>query len=735
MTGSDWKTALLPRLEGFELFPYGRGADGKLPIGGPGWQNRPETAADIAARNGSCPAIALYPSQASGLETFDVDGKSADEYLRNTLGVDPDDAVKKGAWKIWRKSDAYRYKLIFRTDIEEGKKGKLKIETLSREDSPNGKPEQLEWFYGGQGVLIAGLHKDSGDYYQWINGPGKNGKEDIPFTPSEWEKVRACIRAHKKSAVKKTNKKWLAAHVVFGGMCPSCGRDESDDCQATEDGKTLLCHHGGRFSADKSLPVGTHIAAPSGTLILRDHSHENAVGACSLFSAPNDDDAFKAEDDEARRQQLDDFRASLDLDLQLEQVFNPWLASLIDARANSLPADPAAYIAPLLCGSASIVGKRVRVQVKAGWQEPCLIWAGNVMDPSSLKSPISADIRRPLEAMQLESIERCKGNDDDDEANKPRRYCFAGITHAAVVDLLCQPKTIGLCGFYDELASLFAAMEARHNSAMRAELLELWNGNSLLNDTKTAGHKFAKETALSIFGNIQPEKLQALINNDGGDTAGDGLWPRFLWFRPKPTIWKFNENEAVVTEELSQLFSALDRVPSNAILRLSPEALSLAVPQWDEWSQSTVDVGGAENAFLGKLRGYSVRIAGILHLLDIASDGIDCSGLLLSLDGNTIPASAMQRALLLCNFCHKQWRQLQTEIGHGVVPAVVAKFMSRVESASLPSVTTRDVVRWRLLGRNTTSADAAEFLRDVAGKWGYGTTRTALRGGLNWFPS
>jgi hypothetical protein len=301
-----------------------------------------------------------------------------------------------------------------------------------------------------------------------------------------------------------------------------------------------------------------------------------------------------------------------------------------------------------------------------------------------------------------------------------------------MVDILCEKKTMGLCGFYDELASLFAELEARHNSAMRAELLSLWTGSAVSRDTKMNGHVYAASSALSIFGNIQPEKLQSLINKDGGDTAGDGLWCRFLWFRPKSTTWQYNPNEAIITRELANIFSALDGVKSDTVLKLSDEAVTIGAAQWNEWELQKQDVGSGEAAFLGKLRGYSVRIAGLLHLLDIAYEHADDHSLILPLVDDTVPVVAMERALLLCRFCHKQWQQLQTEIGHGAVPAVVAKFITRAQG--LPIVTSRDVVRWKILGRNTPSADAAAFLREVADRWGYGQVRTGQRGGVDWVP-
>lgn len=738
----QWKAELLPRLEGFDLFPFGGGPKGKAPIGGNEWQKKPYTAQGIAELNGSCRCVAVYPSEDAGIEAFDVDGKTAYEHLVNDLGVDPDKAVDAGAWKIGRPSDPYRFKLIFRTGDQQLEAFKGSIVTLWGEKNGKKIPiEQIEYFYGKQGAIVAGLHKDSGDHYQWQNGPNGNGIKDLIETPIAWRKVRAIIRSNAAQTSKpaEAGKGWNDARSIFGGKCPACGRDAGEDCRATADGHALQCHHGATFCPSLSWPIGHRIEANGNVLVLRNHDSTNAIGKCSLFTLETPEDVYQAEDSALRREQLQAFRATFNSTLALSQVFNSELANLLEKRAESLPCDPVAYITPLLATAAGVVGKRMSFVVKGGedcWAEPCVIWCGNVMAPSSLKSPIAADIRKPVDRMQRESIERCKPSKDDDDADKetPRRFAFGGITHAAMVDLICEEKTQGLIGYYDELASLFAELEKTHNTAMRAELLLLWTGGPISRDTKTSGHAYASATAVSFYGNIQPDKLKSLINKDGAEnSAGDGLWCRFLWVRPKEIVWQYNDLVANIQQKLSDVFDALDKTPHNSILQLSPEAIAIGAQQWNLWEYEKQDCDAAQAAFIGKLRGYSVRIAGVLHLLDLATDqGDPFNSAMLQLGDGLIPAAAMQRAILLCQFCLGQWQQLQAELGHGDVPATVTKLLSKAQG--LAAVTPRDVCRWHLLGRNTKTAEAVAFLHDVAQQWGCGSIRAGKRGGIHWCP-
>ena len=640
-------------------------------------------------------------------------------------------AVKAGAWKIFRDSDQYRYKLVFKVE-DPDKLGECahKIVTRKADKANNIKQEAIEYFYGRQGAIVAGFHKESGGYYSWQNGPNGNGTADLTVAPVEWKKLRATIRAAKAPKGKAKNDEWLDAESIFG-VCPSCGRDDGGGCRATADGKQLLCYHGTTFSPD---PDKHSIEANGITLLLRgDKPH---WGECSLYSAATQEDDNAKEDAAIRYEHIASFRSRLNSEIDLDDIFHPTLANLLTTRAASLPCDPTAYLMPLLAVAASIIGKRVKFRIKNGHDEPCVLWGGNVMPPSSLKSPIANDVIRPVEKIEWEGIERCKPRDGEEEKDReqPRRYVVESATHAALVGIATHEKTMGLVIYHDELASLFADMEKSHNTSMRAELLKLWGGGKILNDTKTSGMQYAPESAVSLFGNIQPDKLNSLICADGKtNSSGDGLWCRFLWCRPKETQWTFNEIEADITYELGAVFRRLDSV-THQILKLSPEATRLAAPVWNGWEAERPNLDPAESAFMGKLRGYSTRVAGILHLLDLAVDQEATFGALDAGDG-TIPIGAMERAIRLCTYCRLQWQQLQTELGHGSVPPAVAKFLAKVESAGWESVSPRDIIKAKLLGRDTKTEEAAQFLRQLVDLWGTGTVTRGRRGSVQWFPS
>jgi hypothetical protein len=292
---------------------------------------------------------------------------------------------------------------------------------------------------------------------------------------------------------------------------------------------------------------------------------------------------------------------------------------------------------------------------------------------------------------------------------------------------------MGLVIFHDELSSFFAELEKSHNTTMRAEMLKLWSGGKISYDTKTSGHLHTPKTAISLFGNIQPDKLSQLVAADGGSTSsGDGLWARFLWVRPKEMIWEFNNIEANITNDLLRIFKKLDNITDQK-LRLSAEALAMAVPVWNQWEAERPDLDPSETAFVGKLRGYSTRVAGVLHLLDLAVAQDGETGALATGD-RLIPMEAMERSIRLCRYCRSQWQHLQAEMGLSNMPAPVAKFIAKAERVGWVTVTPRDLIKWKIIGRSTTTAEAVAFLKDVAGRWGHGAIAPGRRGGIQWHP-
>jgi len=430
------------------------------------------------------------------------------------------------------------------------------------------------------------------------------------------------------------------------------------------------------------------------------------------------------EEAEHARQHAAEHLANLGAEVDLLQVLPLRLARQLIARAESFPVHPVTLLSPLLCTVAGVIGTRARVAVKKGWAEPLVIWAGNVLEPSQLKTPAGNVFASPLHDLQAEAfashdeaVKAAKASDDQDAPDPApaRRWIVSDATFERIAEVIAQPQTVGLVSFQDELSGWFAGLDRSNGSSARAGWLSLWSGSASVVDRKVAASSFARHTAVSLFGNVQPEKLLTMIEAGGSDAtaAADGLWCRFLWCRPPEMAWRYSDVGCCIQQEITMLLRGLDRVPTGTVFQLSQEAKGTAIPSWEGWADQAEQSSPARAAFLGKLRGYSVRIAGILHALDCADVG---NGWPLE-----IGPSAMDRALVIATFYLAQFDALAAEMGAGEVPADVAAFQRKVKDGGLEEVTLAEVRRWKLWGRvNRSKGEVLSFLREVADTYGFG---------------
>ena len=375
------------------------------------------------------------------------------------------------------------------------------------------------------------------------------------------------------------------------------------------------------------------------------------------------------------------------------------------------------------------MGRRARFVVKKGWSEPAVIFGANVMPPSSLKSQISSDVLSVLKAMEASSLAAHRAASEaageDETVPKPRRFQAQGITHAALIQLLDNNATVGLLKYDDELSTLFAQMELCHNSELRAQWLTLWGGDGFTHDRGGGVLYCAESTGMSSFGNVQPDKLaQLMAPDDAGASGGDGLWCRYLFCRPKEIPFEFNEIESDFDCFLSKLFDHIDGMPE-IHFKLGQAAKESAASTWKFLWDTAASANAAEQAFLGKMRGYSVRLAGILHILDCAVAGSEWN------DVVEIPEHCMDRAFMLVDYFIRQWRQVHAELGHSSLPKPVVKLLRKVD-AGHRQVTTREAVRWKICGSKSSAAKVEALFHELVGKWNYGRIERSEKGSITW---
>ena len=421
--------------------------------------------------------------------------------------------------------------------------------------------------------------------------------------------------------------------------------------------------------------------------------------------------------------------------IALSDVLHPTISAFIGARARSFPVDDLMCLAPFIATSAAALGKRFRVEVKRGWTEPMVFWLGTVAPPSSLKSPVSAQFLWPLEQRDeaemrrfQEEMRAYKATPKDARPampGLPRRFVAIDATLEGLSSVLAQDNVTGMVSYHDELSGFIASMDAyrgRSGGKDRAHWLGMWSGGSINIIRKGTEPILVPETCVSLFGNIQQDKLAELLSGDGVHShSGDGFWARFLWVVPDDPHYAFSRDTTEINAELARIIAGLDTVGPRRVVRLSAPALDAFALQVEAWVAEARQTYPIRAAFLGKMHGHLARFAGLLHALDYVAD-TDGEVPLDQIEPQ-IPIDTLLRAQTLCRFFVDQFDRLQPEVSSGDttvagLPRWAAKLIRLAREASDGEVTPRMVMR---RGIATSSAEARTMLRSMPTTYGLGT--------------
>ena len=542
------------------------------------------------------------------------------------------------------------------------------------------------------------------------------------------------------------------------------GIKHADDIAAAYPGCRWLCPFPGSAEWNGCCP-------PNGGLDIADWIEQGAtVEQITNFIGPRPDHLHRPTDDaapeeldddlELRQEALNRFREAQAASIDLTEVFGPFWGQRLIERAEAFPCDPVMLLLPMLGYVSSLVGNKASVRVKGGWSEPLIVWGMIAQPPSSLKSPAGGVFGKPLAKLQGESSRAFAKEHDAHKAKEkrwkaecrtleaeakrekttaelpeppqpptpPRHYYFDSVTIERLAAVLAQPNVPGTICFHDELAKWFGSLDRKGNQSDRPTWLNLWTGGALKHDTQTGVRAFAESTAVSIVGFIQPDKLAQLIAKDEeAGAAGDGLWARFLPAIPRTIPFAYNDLEIDLTDDLVELARQLDNISPETTIGIGPGAMQQAfIPAWERWSQQEGESSASRASSLGKLRGYSVRLAGILHVLH--HNGI-----------GDIDQATATTAVRLCEFFLAQFDQLMPQVSEtGDVSPTTAKFLQRVKDRGMTEVRVRDLNRWKLLGRHSNAKECEQFLRNLAAG-GIGTfekvhSKGSAKGAWAWKP-
>jgi replicative DNA helicase len=330
----------------------------------------------------------------------------------------------------------------------------------------------------------------------------------------------------------------------------------------------------------------------------------------------------------------------------------------------------------------SIIGaacaKRVRIQVKPGYQEPLNIYTVTALPPANRKSPVFSHVIKSLEDYEREEARRtaleiaqkqaarkikesklkkiqeraatAKGLDVESlieqatslaaelaatPASVPTRCIADDCTPEKLTTLLGDQS--GRIAVLSPEGDVFDLMAGRYSTNSKPNLggyLKGHSGDTLRVDRVGRLPEFIKQPAITFGLAVQPEVITGLATKPG--FRGRGLLARFLYSLPTSTLGYRDTNAPPVPDEVYELYrgglsvlinlgneTGEDGEPIPNVLTLET-AGRLRLQKFEAWVEPQLSEFGELGRISdwgGKLFGAVARITGLLHMAEHAGTG------------------------------------------------------------------------------------------------------------------
>lgn len=252
----------------------------------------------------------------------------------------------------------------------------------------------------------------------------------------------------------------------------------------------------------------------------------------------------------------------------LPDALRPWVADIVYRM--QCPIDFVASAAVVMLGSVIGTGAAVRPKQNDNWTEVPNIWGAGIGRPGRLKSPAISAAMSPLyrldslaqadwkaamaahqqvvltNKMKADILKKRFSSDKTfdpatpsadffeyqrlcalpDEDPVPKRYHTNDCTIESLGEML-QSNPRGILVEHDELTGLLAGFERPGREGERQGYLTAWNGTgSHRVDRIARGNIFIERFCASIFGGIQPDKLEVYLAEAQHNRGNDGFIQR-----------------------------------------------------------------------------------------------------------------------------------------------------------------------------------------------------------------
>ena len=295
--------------------------------------------------------------------------------------------------------------------------------------------------------------------------------------------------------------------------------------------------------------------------------------------------------------------------------------------SEAIGCDPAFVALPLLSALAAAIGNARTIRLKAGWEEPAIIWAVVVAESGTLKTPALRAATDSLHLLQREAFDQFEqaqhkhkiekleyekalqdwkrddsgsGPPEEPEEPHPERLIVDDTTIEALVPLLFRnPKGLLLCS--DELSKWLASFD-RYTAGKgdAGHWLEMHVAASVTLDRKTGTSPtlYVSRASVSVTGGIQPGILKRSL---GLEHRENGLLARLLIAAPprRPKSWTESSVSQSLEEKVAEIFRKLHALAMNrnkagelvpVPTDLSPQAKSAWVRFYNDHAREQINL-------------------------------------------------------------------------------------------------------------------------------------------------
>ena len=349
------------------------------------------------------------------------------------------------------------------------------------------------------------------------------------------------------------------------------------------------------------------------------------------------------------------------------EVFPQRFRETIEKVSISSNVDSEVCASAALAVIGSTIGNTIKLRVRDGWGVLLSLWMVVIAISGYGKTHAINHFVKPIDRRQAKAyrkyqalmqvyrrkMEAYKKNRDLSALlpDKPVLEQFKSVdfTIEALADVLeSQPR--GVLIHQDELAGMILSLNQYKGGkgSDRQHLLELFNCESWKLDRKS-GSRFIHNTFASIIGGVQPQIMPKIFDTD---SFNDGLLPRFLFVNASSKIQRFSrvgitDGDLVYWNDLITFCFDIPLIQDSEgyvepkVLILSSDALNLWESFFNEYHELAAFLPGRLKVFIPKLITYSLKLAGILHILDCFECGII---------NNVVSAKTVSDAIKLTNY-------------------------------------------------------------------------------------